>query len=142
MIMCRFRVLLPVLSLAVLSAAVCGCGKRNDAGRLPVSGEVTFEGKPLDKGQIRFVPTGEKGISSGAMIVDGAYQIPADKGLPPGTYKIQITSAGEEQAAVEELPGESGPPAKERIPAKYNVKSDITREVKSGEENRFDFEIK
>ncbi len=124
-----------------LCVVLVGCGETNELGRLPVTGSVTLKGKPLDQGTIEFAPTGETGVSGGAMIADGDYQIPGDKGLPPGMYTVRISSADETSGEAEKLPGESDAMAEERIPAKYNTESKITREVKSNGENKFDFKI-
>lgn len=124
-----------------LCVVLVGCGETNELGRLPVTGSVTLKGKPLDQGTIEFAPTGETGVSGGAMIAAGDYQIPGDKGLPPGMYTVRISSAAEESGRVEQAPGESDTVAEERIPAKYNTDSEITVEVKSDGENKFDFKI-
>mgnify|MGYP001236411468 CR=1 FL=1 len=125
----------------LLCGLLVGCGEKNELGRLRVTGSVTLDGKPLDQGTIEFAPTGETGVSGGAMITDGEYEIPGDRGLPPGTYTVRISSADEKSGEAEKLPGESDAMAEERIPAKYNTESEITREVKAEGENKFDFKI-
>lgn len=131
------------LSLTTLIGflALTGCGGSD--GRVAVSGTVKFQGKPLDRGTIQFHPTDLSGKAqfSGADIVDGQYSVPANKGLVPGKYKVMISSPDAIEKE-ESAPGESGPPAKDRIPRKYNADSQEYVEVKSTGENKFDFDIK
>ena len=77
--------------LAVLLLLFAGCGPRSD--RLAVSGEVALDGAPLDEGSIRLTSTGNgKLFASGAMIKNGNFHVPQEKGLPPGTYRVEISS--------------------------------------------------
>ncbi len=138
MTLTRYPLLLACLCLGWLSG--CG-GPSNELGRLPVSGDVTFGGKPLDHGSIEFMPTGE-GTQSGAPIENGHYSISENQGLPPGEYLVRIYSAADTGGAAEELPGESSELAEERIPAEFNTESKQKVTVDAGnEENKFDFDI-
>ncbi|MEQ1830456.1 MAG: hypothetical protein ABL921_31145 [Pirellula sp.] len=117
-----------------------GCGP-ND-GRLPISGNVTLKGQPLDEGVIEFASTSSK---SGTLIKNGAYDIPRDQGLVPGTYKVIITSGDGRTPAdsPDGLPGPTGANivSKDRIPAEYNTKSNQEVNVSSTAKNKFDFAI-
>jgi len=130
-----------MLTLAVLAPA--GCRQRTD--RLAVSGEVLLDGTLLDSGSIRFTSLGEgKLAASGAMIQDGAYNIPQEKGLPPGTYHVEIYSPDRAAPPVmaRGTPGGPGiPVAPERIPEQYNINSKQTIEVATNRENHFVFDI-
>src|SRR5687767_4430562 len=75
---------------ALFFAVVIGCGSSD--GRRAVSGTVTFQGKPLDRGTIDFYRTGEPTVAAGTLISDGRYEIPAEKGLLPGKYLVKIES--------------------------------------------------
>jgi hypothetical protein len=57
-----------------------------------VSGSVTFNGKPLEKGEIIFSPTGAKGGSAGGQVVAGNYRV---EGLVPAPYQVSVTAVGE-----------------------------------------------
>ena len=114
------------LGMSGLLLATVGCGPRSD--RLPISGKVILNGAPLDLGSIRFSSTGAgKQFASEAMVQNGDYQIPQQKGLPPGTYRVEInspdTKAPLKRPSV--APGQPLPPptAPDRIPAKYNTDS-------------------
>jgi len=82
-------------ALVVLVTALfsCGCGEANPLGRRAVHGAVTFQGKPIDYGAITFQPDDlQNGVSSGAMIEGGKYQIKMSQGLPPGSYQVMISA--------------------------------------------------
>jgi hypothetical protein len=123
-------------SLAV--ALVPGCGPGDP--RLAVSGTVKFKGQLLDQGRIEFHPPEDKGTMSGAVIQNGRYDIPQDKGLKPATYEVRIWSYDEKGAKTESLPGEAGMGFKERIPKQYNAASTLKADVKPGN-TRFDFTL-
>ena len=135
----HFRFTLFATSLLV----VAGCGPGNPQGRLPISGEVTFNGKPLEIGNLSFTAQESGGVRSGAIIRDGQYAIEKLKGLPPGEYLVRIHSAVE--AAPLDEPAPPGPtqdrPGKELVPARYNVESQLTIVVKPDENRPFNFTL-
>lgn len=121
-----------------------GCGG-NPLDRQAVSGKVVLDSKPLDHGSIQFCPERtQRGIFAGALIVNGKYEVPGSKGLPPGKYTVRISAAiPGSNAAPKGPPGMSmSKPLQERIPAQYNAESRLTVEVKSGGGNAFDFALK
>jgi len=143
-----FRWLL--LASLVAQVGLAGCGSGDGLSRHPISGVVKFDGKPLANGMIQFFPTATAGpaIAAGATIAGGQYAIPTAEGLVPGPYKVMISSVGGKEKAA---PGESSeegampglgplhPP--ELIPARYNVKSELTATVKEEGPNQFDFDL-
>jgi hypothetical protein len=123
---------------------VVGCGPRSD--RLAVSGDVTLDGAPLDQGSIRLTSTGTgKLFASGAMIQNGEFFVPQEKGLPPGTYRVEISSPNTAAPPVvyKGAPGEPTlpPTAPERIPAEYNSNSKHSVDVAADGDNHFKFDI-
>jgi hypothetical protein len=131
-------------ALIMLVVAQSGCGPKSD--RLAVSGKVVLNGTPLDSGSIRFTSVaGQKLFSSGAVIDSGEFDIPQEKGLPPGTYQLEISSPDENAPPVvyRGAPGEPRlpPTAPERIPPEYNTNSKHTIEVTADSDNHFVFEI-
>ena len=138
------------LGLAVmLGVTVLGCGSRNPLGRRAVSGRVTFAGEPLDQGTISFEPQQQPGFAGGAVILDGRYDVPADKGLPPGKYLVRIysTEGGGVTRPAAGPPGPAAPGAAdglhqaERIPAEFNDRSTHVVEVAADGPNQFDFDV-
>ena len=130
------------LALLVIVIAAAGCGPASD--RLPISGQITLDGGPLDSGSIHFTSKGgEKLLATGATVQNGEFHIPQEKGLPPGTYFVEISSP-DTSAPLVAYQGEPGQPrlpptAPERIPAEYNA--DRTIEVTADGDNRFTFDI-
>jgi hypothetical protein len=128
--------------VAAIAVLVPGCAKRTD--RLQVSGQVILDGTPLESGSIRFTATNrEKFMAAGAMIKDGAYKIPRDKGLVPGTYQVEI-SAPDDKSPLTMTPvgnGRSTLVARERIPPEYNTNSTQKIEVTADGDNKFEFNI-
>lgn len=135
----EMRCFYSVLLLGVLLIAP-GCGEGDPLSRQRVSGEIKLDGAPLANGTIAFSPTDPKGTSSGASITDGKYEIPAEKGLPPGDYLVRIT-ASDDNAQPVEAPGESNNIAVELIPAEYNTESTQKFTVKAGAENLYNLNI-
>jgi hypothetical protein len=129
--------------LGCLLFLVVGCG--DGKGPQRVSGSVFFKGQPLDDGEIQFRPVDPTTPSlSGGSIVDGTYEVPSVSGLMPGKYRVMINSPDRKQKiyvarADPEMGG--GYVFKERIPARFNSKSNEMIEVKQGGGNVFDFQI-
>ena len=77
------------LPAAVVLVFAVGCGRSSSLEKAIVSGKVTYQGRPVDQGMIRFVPTKEtKGPAAAAMIVQGEYTVKAAGGVPVGTHQI------------------------------------------------------
>ena len=139
-------VCLTVLPLMLAAVSLAEYLSRNPLKRQAVSGKVTFDGKPLDHGMIEFWPegSGEGRVTSGTVITEGTYQIEMLQGLPPGKYRVRIFSpeGNPDDPVPTGAPGPGGKPGVERIPAQYNVKSDLTLLVVAGELAQFDIDIK
>ena len=143
--------------LALLIAA--GCGRNDDLPRQPVSGTVSFDGQPLSEAWIEFRPEGEGGVTmAGAKIDGGTYSVPLADGLIPGKYRVAISKPelnSEPSPLIELKPARKGATKKqgidpdpyaprfpkELIPARYNTKSDLIKEVKADQPNDFSFEL-
>jgi hypothetical protein len=130
----------------VLAVGVSGCGGSSDGlPREAVSGSVTFDGQPLAKGTIQFDSASDKLPTTGmATINDGKYTIHRAEGLVPGTYKVVIASFTEvaETKLLHGVPGKPAPAPKNLVSKLYNRDSKLTAEVKEGQPNEFNFEVK
>ena len=95
------------LGLAVATCLfVQACGPSEEITPLtPVTGKVTFDGKPYTTGQVVFNPDKEKGnnttkVPSGSIQPDGSYTIQTGSskgqkdGAPAGWYKVTVTPTG------------------------------------------------
>lgn len=71
--------------------SMTGCGGRYDAS---VKGAITFDGKPLPRGTIKFVPDESGPAAYGMIESDGSYSIMTgrEKGLPPGPYTVTVVA--------------------------------------------------
>ncbi len=131
-----------VLFLSIV--AIAGCGRRAGPAPqiekvVPVSGTLTYQGKPLDRYQVSFRPTDGRRPAVGVTDAAGRFVLstnrPAD-GAPPGSHKVGIAWAGlaSTDSAVQEPaiddPAKLPKPAIE-IPAKYANpdSSGLTQEV-------------
>ncbi len=127
--------------VAVILAFVSGCS--TSTGRQAVTGSASYKGQPLNGATINFFAVdGPPGPLAGALITGGQFNIPAEHGLEPGTYKVSISAAvpGGIQTPEEKAAGAS-PKGKESLPEKYNSATTLTAVVKAGDPNRFDFRL-
>ena len=140
MMRCRTANLWVLVSFSVLGL-LAGCGESD--GRVPVEGTVKLKGQPLPQGTIEFV---SDQVRTGAMITEGDYSIPKEQGLPPGKYKVKITS-GDGKTPIDApddfVPGPTGANivSKELIPPEYNTKSTQEVTVEGSKLHRFDYDI-
>lgn len=123
----------------LLSLAIAGCG--DSSARQAITGRVAYKGVDLEEGTIHFFPkNAAAGDATGAMIVKGRYTIDADHGLPPGLYDVRISSPDYKGKRPDagEAPG-APYLAAERLPAKYNLKSELFIEVSPSSRKEYDF---
>jgi hypothetical protein len=125
------------IMLAGASLFAGGCGSR--VGTYPVSGVVTFDGVPIEKGDIIFRHTDGKAGADAGVIAAGRFSFRSK----PGTMTVQI-------AAPRQVPGKTTtgfdgkqiPVYEQYIPARYNEKSTLSAEVQKSVGNEFRFELK
>lgn len=80
-------------SLAALLAvtSLIGCNSSDQLQRVIVSGAVTFKGKQVEKGQIRFIPIdGTKGPVTIDPVDQGQFTTKNTGGVPVGTHRVEI----------------------------------------------------
>jgi len=138
---------------STLFALCCGlgCGGTTGPERASVSGSVTFDGVPVEKGSIAFIPDGATvGPTAGALIEKGRYQTASGMGPVLGSHRVEITAhrAGNKVDVAGIGGSGAGPSAagsvqqtEMYIPAQYNTKSTLTVTIKSGN-NPNDFSLK
>ncbi len=81
----------PPLVIFFVVSCVSGCVKQ-DSGRVPVHGTVTYRGEPVALGSIALRPTTDtSGPAAGTDIIDGKYEIPQHAGPAIGSYTARIT---------------------------------------------------
>lgn len=78
---------LPFVAVALIHVAGCF-----SASTGTVTGSVTFNGKPLEKGLITFSPSGAKGGTAGGDVEAGKYRV---AGIVPAAYQVSVAAVGE-----------------------------------------------
>jgi hypothetical protein len=135
---------LSLYSCALLMAAtVAGCGKDGylELGLVEVTGKVTLDGQPLPYAKVVFEGD-DKRQAIGTTDSGGNYKLMYDSQTPgamPGPKTVRITTADVDVEGGGA--GEGSEAAKERVPAKYNAKSELKADV-SAANKTFDFDLK
>jgi len=140
----RLRVCFIPLACLLVAMFTTGCGADTN-GRVPLAGQVYLDGQPLDRGSIEFHPQDAAGAITGGVVKDGAFEIPAAQGATPGKYQVRVFAAG---TGMEIDPNQPPGPeserqvAVERIPARFNLKSELEVDVaaQGNKDLRFDLE--
>ncbi|MBW3541662.1 MAG: hypothetical protein KY476_15445 [Planctomycetes bacterium] len=131
---------------AVLATILPGCGGTDGPERVAVDGEVTFGGRPVARGSILFIPIDDtRGPRAGAVVEDGRYRLPKDRGPVIGRLRVEIRAERELGYDITE-PTESvkhiGEPLPQgEIPPRYNDRSTLVVETTADGENSFDFHL-
>lgn len=139
------------MTLGVFGSIVLGCGAAPSEGlqRLSVKGAVTLDGKPLERGVIRFVPLPEvKGPKASVDVNGGRFEIPADFGPVAGKHRVEIESTDhggvepdDETALAELAAGKRKPVKPVKIPSIYNARSTLQKDLKADSPNEFQFDL-
>ncbi len=120
--------------LLLLSLTI-GC---SGDGLNAVSGTVTLDGQPIEKGTIEFMPVDGKGPTAAAVIEEGAYRARVAAG-PKQVRIVGYRKTGERRI----VPGDASSPKidiqEQIVPARYNTSSELHCEI--GVANRHDFEL-
>jgi hypothetical protein len=129
--------------------ALCGCNKPYSVAQ--VSGRVTLDGKPLPKASITFVPMATKeNIAPGPTATaitdaDGRYVLTVDKDTPGavvGRCRIFVTTRFTDPPPPDQDGGLPVRMPRDKVPDRYNVRTDLTFDVPAGGTDRADFELK
>jgi hypothetical protein len=117
----------------------CGGGNRGPE-RVAVSGTVTYHGKPIPDGTIRFVPLPAFPVpATSALIVDGKYKADGNGSVPVGTHKIEIEAYRKTKGASPLPAGKPLPPRysgdslrEQYLPKRYNADSQLQITIEPG----------
>jgi hypothetical protein len=139
----RCSLLMPA-GMTFFLAATVGCGSGDGLNRQALSGTVTLDGQPLAGGAILFEPaTNESGTAVGAMIRQGTFKIPRNEGPVSGPYRVRIYSSSAVQAPPTLGQTERTPrPMVERLPPRYNTKTELNADIIAGRINHHRFDLK
>lgn len=128
--------------LAFLSIVFVGCGSQNYEGekRYPLSGKVTFNGEPVDRGNISFLPMDpDKQRVAGGKIEDGTYSFAEEYGANAGQYKVEIRWEKKTGEKFTDAFGNVDDVRVEAIPSEFNTASTLTADIGAGK--TYDFEL-
>jgi hypothetical protein len=127
-----------IAGLMGLAFALAGCADSSNGPRLyGVTGEVTYDGQPIEKGAIKFTNSGDGRAYTGE-INNGRYELKCE----PGKAKVEITASRVIPGKFTEAnPGEKEPAREMYIPAKYNAKTTLEADVED-KSNEIPFHLK
>jgi hypothetical protein len=128
---------LRIASVGLIVIALAGCG--SGTSKVEVTGNVTYLGKPVEEGRIRFEPVDRVLQPGGGVIKNGVYHAT----LSLGMAKVGISGvkkAGEKKS--DSRPhGPVRPIYEDSVPKKYNEEPEITVEIKANS-SKLDFDLK
>ena len=125
----------------LLLSSTVGCSDPDRDKRGEVSGTVMLDGKPVSKGEIRFIPSGSNsGPTSGGDIVNGTFHIGYKVGPAVGENQVQFGGSTEGSKKVM-IKGRERNEFVDVFPAKYHMNSPVSRTIKPGK-NELDFDLK
>ena len=120
---------------AVLLSLILGCGP-DGPETATVEGTVTLGGEPLDGALVRFQPSNGR-PSGGRTDSEGHYELIYSRGREgalPGEHIVTISTFQRGD------PEEGTPTLIERVPARYNSKTELKETVEAGD-NVIDFNL-
>ena len=117
-------------TLAMLFFVGCGggYGTSDVVATVPVSGTLTYQGKPLEHYQVVFMPVEGTAVPTGVSDASGNFKVGTNDsgdGAPAGKYRLAVSFVGPQKegaAGTEQIVDDPSklPKPKIRIPAKYN----------------------
>ncbi len=128
--------LVSILVVALGASCICGCGG-GGIPRYEVSGKVTFNGTPVENGEISFVPDKPGMAPDGGVIEKGEFRLTATEGKKTVQIRASRPIPGQRQGN-----SDMGPLYEDYISAQFNRQSKLTAEVTAGGDNEFTFDLK
>lgn len=139
-----------MVALLILLLSLSGCGGSGDQPELgQVSGKITLDGEPLSGVAVVFQPDDGR-PATGRTDAEGKYELTYIRktlGTKVGLNRVEIApdEEGEDEGEPDgddtsPQPKQSVSSRKPKIPARYNSRSELERDVKPGK-NTFDFDL-
>jgi hypothetical protein len=117
---------LAVVGGFVWMLCVAGCGRGD--GLTQISGGVTYDGQPVKNGTISFLPPDGNGPTAAAIIADGRYSVK----VAPDKKQVRIEGfkvVGQRHYVSNDPTSPMIDVQEQILPERYNVKSELTREI-------------
>ena len=123
--------------LLFCAVLVAGCSAPTDKGT--VQGSVTLDGQPLATGLVRFVPKEGGTATADAPIAEGKFTAV----VPMGEMRVEITApkVTGKRKMYETPDSPTVDIVGELLPARYNVRSELTLKVEPGSHEAPPFEL-
>ena len=119
-----------------LCSLLLGCGPSGPE-TYTATGEVTFDGQPVEEGEIIFrAADGAVGSVEGK-ILGGRYELETS----PGEKRVEITARRTIERASAASSGEPAISFQSYIPERYNEKTELSANVTPAGPNKFDFAL-
>jgi hypothetical protein len=135
-----------LLGFTLVLAIGCGGAKKF----VPVSGKVTLNGNPLPQATVSFQPIAAPGAieagegSTGKTNDKGEFTLSSStgkNGAIMGDHRVSISALDPKVGECDERPPRGGWPKADKVPARYNAKSELTFAVPSSGTNKADFDL-
>jgi hypothetical protein len=120
--------------MCLLLATEAGC-RRSGAVTFPISGTVTYNGKPLPNGSIVLLPVSGPSAADPGTILDGRFAFAARA----GKKKVEIRATREVGPIIRSMGARD---KQSYIPAQYNSQTTLSAEVVPDGANQFTFDLK
>jgi len=122
-------------AIAQVCAVFVACGfvlwinsrQTGPVGLHAVSGTVTVDGLPLQRGAVSFSRRDGDAFEAMAYVNDGRFGLPRKHGLAVGTYRVRVTALPADSSSSREAVRGQQPTAKaNQLPPKYNMNSELS----------------
>jgi hypothetical protein len=136
-----------LVGVAVVSMMI-GCGGSERFA--PVSGKVTLNGNPLAHATVSFQPFAKTGSieagegSTGKTNEKGEFTLSSStgkRGALLGKHGVSISALDPQIGEHDTRPPRGGWPRADKVPSRYNAKTELTFDVPSGGTNKADFDL-
>ncbi len=121
------------MTLLVAGVMLLGC----DTTKVTVSGTVSYQGQPIEQGEISFDPTDPRVSPDGAVITNGSYLAE----VSPGEKIVRIRAS--RLIPAERLSKYDPPGLREDfLPAKFNANSETRIEIEATGDHTANYDLK
>jgi hypothetical protein len=128
-------------------AAFLGCGSESGDGRREITGTVSYDGQPVEEGEIVFEPQEAGAPLATGQIKGGEYRVDAKYGPAAGLYRVRIEGFQKKKVAnIPPHPYAGDSPgadtiAEQYLPPQYNTRSTLQVEIKDDDEGVHNFDL-
>ena len=124
----------------LLAPLVTGCGGNSGPARYKITGKVTYQGQPVEKGEITFEDPTAGQVNNATLGSGGSYSTE----LPAGDYRVSVAPLLVELKSTADTPPDMVPdPTVKNIPKRYWRQESSALSAPIAKDKRtFDFDLK